>query len=306
MLINQTIQPNETHGIKVIEELAAGHTGTQYYRIVELANYGKCLIINGCIQSTERDESFYHEALLFPAAMLHGNVKRVLCFGGANGGIINRLAFLPHLDAVTQVDVDETLYQLSKEYLPHMHLSTRPSFSLNLFFEGPIAWIKKHGHQYDQWADLIICDLPDATEDSYAANLFTRNFYHLMKPMLASDGIFVTQAGQGHVFAMDFHQRAKATLASLFKTVNSYCHFVPSYGVPWAFALASDVDYVANISSTDLQMRINHLPASRLISYDLITHQHMFHLPKYFRHQLSKQVGPIDVDNMAYVKVDAT
>ncbi len=83
--LTQQIQAQEWHTLLQTRVLATGDTGKQAYRIVELAYYGKAMIINDCIQSTQNDEADYHEALIFPAAMLHGNIKRVICFGGANG-----------------------------------------------------------------------------------------------------------------------------------------------------------------------------------------------------------------------------
>ena len=50
--------------------------------------FGKLLITDGLMQSSECDEVVYHEALVHPAMTLHENPKRVFIAGGGEGATL--------------------------------------------------------------------------------------------------------------------------------------------------------------------------------------------------------------------------
>ena len=57
---------------------------SKYQEIVVLDSYefGKVLVLDGLIQTTERDEFMYHEMLAHPAMIQHPEPKKVLVIGG--------------------------------------------------------------------------------------------------------------------------------------------------------------------------------------------------------------------------------
>src|SRR4051794_31983804 len=59
-------------------------TDYQEMYIVQTADLGKALVLDGKWQSCVA-EFIYHEALVHPAACLHGKLERVLIIGGAEG-----------------------------------------------------------------------------------------------------------------------------------------------------------------------------------------------------------------------------
>jgi spermidine synthase len=304
-IISQQIRPGEWHAINIDRLLAEGETRLQKYRILELDLFGKCMELNSCIQSTEFDESHYHESLIFPAIAQHGNIRSILCFGGANGGIINKLMHVPTIEEVWQIDIDPEVCSLSKYYLPHLHPQTKIPFNLNQrFYDSPFNWAINNKELYKGHFNLIIADLPDATADSYVPALFTDQFYKAIKPMLSNTGIFVTQAGQVNPVNMNFHTRTISTLKRSFEYVANYSTFVPSYGTPWGFAVASDQINVGNVSLADLEKNCRILKVDQLDFYDLETHQYLFSQPKSIRRELSRSdVEIIQTDNLALVEV---
>src|SRR2546430_9242325 len=60
---------------------------------METGSYGKCLVLDGRIQSSQHDEFIYHEALVHPGLLaVEGAPKSALVIGG--GGIATLREFL--------------------------------------------------------------------------------------------------------------------------------------------------------------------------------------------------------------------
>ena len=60
----------------------SGKTAFQNVMIADTFNYGRALFLDGSIQSSEDDESLYHEMLVQPAMLRHPNPRDVLIIGG--------------------------------------------------------------------------------------------------------------------------------------------------------------------------------------------------------------------------------
>ncbi len=65
------VSPNlaQLHRIKKV--IYSGRTKFQSIEIVDTRSFGVCLVLDGKIQSSERDEFIYHEALVHPAMLSH-------------------------------------------------------------------------------------------------------------------------------------------------------------------------------------------------------------------------------------------
>lgn len=304
----QNIAPGIQHSVELTRVLAQGHTPIQRYRILELAAVGRCIELNGCIQSAEFDESYYHESLIFPACAFNRTINRVLCFGGANGGVLNRLRLVPSIEEVVQVDIDPQLYALSQHYLPFLHTQEHLPFKHTLHFQpSPYDWLKAADIDELGLFDLVIADLPDATGGSYVPQLFTRSFYDLIKVFLSKNGAMVTQAGQLNTLDMRFHLRARATMQACFNHVESYASFVPSYGTPWGFLYASNDINPDYLSHNDMAHNLSQINLADLSYYDLTSHIQSFSLSKPVRYAINKSgTQTIQMDSLATVNIAST
>src|SRR3546814_12708443 len=56
--------------------------------VFENRTFGRVLALDGVIQTTERDEFFYHEMLVHVPVLAHGAVRRMLIIGGGDGGAL--------------------------------------------------------------------------------------------------------------------------------------------------------------------------------------------------------------------------
>jgi spermidine synthase len=151
--------------------------------------------------------------------------------------------------------------------------------------------------------DLIIADLPDATTGSYASRLFTCDYYDRVRQILSPLGVYVTQAGQAHFRHCTFLNRTLRTISSSFAHVAPYTVTVPSFGVPWAFALASDGVEPRTVTALELARRIEGFPPGLILTYDVESHLHMFNLPKVLRSALAHPEPLITPSHLALVAV---
>jgi spermidine synthase len=304
-LIWQCVGDGEFHVHVRKQTLFAGRTDRQAFEIVELGGYGKSLLLDGCIQSTEHDERIYHESIVFPAYAYGLGSRSALCLGGANGGLLKQVLRLPNLERVRLVDVDPELHHISRIHLGHMHGDSLSDPRVSLHFGEPFAIAQEFAADADLAGsfDLIIADLPDATASSYASALFTVEFYRAIARLLSPRGIYATQAGQAHFRDCRFLGRVLRTLSEVFAHAIPYIASVPSYGIPWAFALASDgVDFAS--SDPELIARgIRRLDDLILQSYDFGSHINMFNLPKHIRIALSSSFEAITLEHREWVSV---
>jgi spermidine synthase len=96
---------------------------------------------------------------------------------------------------------------------------------------------------------------------------------------LKRGGIFVTQAGSGSPFQIQFQAKLKKTLERFFKVVRPYYAFVPSFGVPWAFLIATQRADPRALSSLAIDKRLGTI-SRKLRFYDGQTHEGLFRISK--------------------------
>lgn len=59
--------------------------------VADVEDFGRSLILDGYIQSSEADEHIYHESLVHPAMVLHPNPTKVLIIGGGEGATLREV-----------------------------------------------------------------------------------------------------------------------------------------------------------------------------------------------------------------------
>src|SRR3990172_500963 len=93
---------------------------TPYQEIIVLQHphFGRMLALDGVIQLTERDEFFYHEMLVHPALHVHPSPRQVLIIGGGDGGSLREVLKHPEVQAVTLVEIDGGVIEVSKRFFP--------------------------------------------------------------------------------------------------------------------------------------------------------------------------------------------
>lgn len=203
--------------------------------IFENAIFGRVLALDGAIQTTERDNHIYHEMLVHVPILAHGEARNVLIVGGGDGGCLREVVRHP-IDKVTMVDLDRTVIELSKEYLPSLSNGAFDDPRLDLVIADGKAFVG----ETDQRFDIIIVDSTDPVGPGEA--LYSPEFYAGCQRCLTSGGVMVTQNGVPLVQPDEVRDSHRA-LTALFSDVSFYLVPVPSYtGGALAVGWATDDD----------------------------------------------------------------
>ena len=233
--LSEYITPWDLYGHGITRVVAHRKTQYQEMYIVETGAYGKALILDGKWQSCTVDEFLYHEALVHPALILHGSPRRVLVLGGAEGATVREVLRWKTIEQVVMVDIDGDVVAACRKHLPEMHCYAFDDPRVRLIIDDALNFLDQ---TTETW-DVIISDLTDPIESGPAFQLFTQEHYQQIQRVLAPDGVFVVQAGSVALPEIHLHARVIKTLQTLFHSVQSCLCYAMSYGIPLAFAIAS-------------------------------------------------------------------
>lgn len=255
----------------------------QHIEIIKSGAFGKCLILDGKMQSSQSDEFIYHEAIVHPAMISHDFPQRVFVAGGGEGATAREILKHPSVKEIIIVDLDRDAVDVCKKYLPEWHQGAFDDKRVKIFFEDGRNFLEKSDN-----FDIIILDLPEPVESGAAPMLYTKEFYELVYNRLNSDGIVVTQAASTAVHNLSIFSSIVKTLIQVFPVVRPYTINVPSFFTPWGFVLASKKTDPLYLTFQDIDKKL-HLTKDRLKYYDSETHLNIFSLPKYIRTAIKNQ-----------------
>ncbi len=267
------------------EVLYTGRTPYQSVEVVRTRDFGVCLVLDGKIQSCEIDEHIYHEALVQPAMIAHPAPETVFIAGGGEGATLREALANRTVKRAVMVEIDKEVTSLSRKYLPALSRGAFEDSRTELHHVNAREYLKKSKDKYD----VIIIDLPDPIEKGPAYLLFTREFYRIVLDRLTKNGLIAVQAGSASPTELLNLTAVNNTLQSVFPTVVAYATYMPAFGGPWGFCLASRQNDPSRFSPAEVDKRIAARSLGGLRFYDGITHRNMFSLPKYIRQALAGQ-----------------
>lgn len=266
-----------------------GHSQYQRIQIVDTQPFGRALVLDGRIQSSEADEWVYHEALVQPAMLAHPKPKRVFIAGGGEGATAREVLRHRSVERCVMVDLDNEVLELCRTHLPQHHAGAFDDPRLTLRVEDAIAYLR----DTDETFDLIIVDVPDPLEGGPAYLLYTQQFYAASASRLTEDGMIVTQAGPvAPSNVTETFTAINRTMASALGETCAYRVYVPSFGTMWGYVAAGKPgtrSAIASATPEQIDARARDRLASPLRYYDGIAHQGMLGLPKYVRGALDAE-----------------
>ena len=177
---------NVQFSIKMDKQLLSVETDFQRIDIFESLDFGRCLILDGSLMFSEKDEFVYHEMIVHTPMAVHPNIKNVLVIGAGDGGVVRELCKYNSITKIDLVEIDEMLIKAAKEFLPKSSASLDDE-RVNIIISDGLKFARKCEAKYD----LIIVDSPDPYGPAEA--LFTKEFYGNCYKALKSDGIMVNQ-----------------------------------------------------------------------------------------------------------------
>jgi spermidine synthase len=208
-------------------------TKFQELLLLETEDWGKVLVLDGAVQTTERDEFVYHEMIVHPAAFsFQREIEKVLVIGGGDGGTVREI--LKHNPkSVDLVEIDREVVEFSKRELPTISSGLTDS-RVNVIFEDGRKFIEDKENAYD----IIIVDCSDPIGPSKV--LYEEEFYLQALKALKPYGIFVTQS-ESPFAQRRVHVKVVRELSKVFKIARSYLAFIPTYpSGMWSFTVASN------------------------------------------------------------------
>jgi len=216
----------------VKDVLYEGKSKFQRIEIIRNKDYGRVLLLDGLVQTTERDEFYYHEMLVHPALASHARPKNVLIIGGGDGGALREALKHPVKKAFL-VEIDGQVIEACAQHFPWLKGAFRDPRAELVVADGNV-FIDKVREKFD----VILVDSSDPVGPSTV--LHQEAFYRKLRSKLAPGGIIAAQAGS-LMLHQESHARKRAFLKKIFKHAALYLGPVPTYPVGmWCYDFLSD------------------------------------------------------------------
>lgn len=279
-----TLAPGVELRYQVEAVLFSGRTRFQQVDLLRTVAFGRALFLDGDPQSAEFDEHIYHEALVHPALVCHPRPRSVLIAGGGEGATLREVLRHRDVERVVMVDIDAELVELCRRELSSMHQGAFDDPRAELRCQDAFAYLRETGERFD----AVILDLTAPIQPGPSRALFGVEFYETARARLAPGGVLSLQAQSASPNNLDWHLRILRTLASLFPTVRPCQVYLPFFGEPWGFAVASDgLDPLA-LGPAEVDRELAARLRSPLRFYDGQTHRALFSLPLPLRRALKE------------------
>jgi len=277
------ISPNLTvlHNIEGV--IYSGQSEFQSIEVINTGSFGVCLILDGKIQSSESDEFVYHEALVHPVMLTHPRPEKIFIAGGGEGATLREVLRHKSVKKVTMVDLDKEVVDICRRFLPSFHQNSFDDPRVELHFADAREYLKKCQDKFD----IIIIDLADPVAEGPARLLYTQEFYQIVKQRLEPGGIMSGQAESASWTDLQNFAAIANTLQTVFAIVRPYQAHVPSFTSVWGFISASENLDPTKLTPEEIDARIRVRISKELKSYDGLTHEAMFTIPKHIRQQLA-------------------
>lgn len=263
---------------RMLHEVRTEH---QHLVIFENARMGRVMALDGVIQTTEADEFIYHEMLTHVPILAHGNAKRVLIIGGGDGGMLREVSKHTSVEHITMVEIDGTVVDMCKEFLPNHSQGAFDDPRLNLVIDDGMRFVATTTEKFD----VIISDSTDPIGPGEV--LFSENFYQACHRCLSEGGVLVTQNGTPFM-QLDTVRNTAGRMNGLFADWHFYQAAVPTYiGGSMTFAWGSTNPALRQVDVATLQQRF---AASGIQTryYNAAIHQGAFALPQYVLQAIGK------------------
>lgn len=276
----------EDLGIAQSLDMVLLHAERSTYQLIEIfehAAFGRVLVLDGYLQASQADEFIYHEmGLQVPLLGRKRENTSVLIIGGGDGGSLRESLVHDFVTAVTMVEIDQRVVELSKEFLGVNGDYNDPR--VNLIFDDAGNFVRD-AKARGQTFDIIVLDLTEPVGPS--AGLFTEAFFVDLAQLVSetgvvvdSDSIFLTREGAG--FLQEQSGDGENLVSVMLRTkllphIEAYRANVPLYpGADFGFYLYSRDGVSLRHPVKDYQGR----------HYDPDVHQASFALPRWQREWL--------------------
>jgi spermidine synthase len=280
--INETLYPAWGQRFLVKRELARVQSPFQDIVIFESFSHGRVMVLDGCIQITERDEFVYQEMLAHVPLLAHGAACNVLIIGAGDGGVLRRVLQHRGVQRAVMVEIDGEVIRLSREFLPAIGGDAWTDKRAQVIVGDGIDYVKRAP---DASFDVIIVDSTDPI--GVGEVLFTDDFYANCARILTANGLVVNQCGVPFMQADELCETSLRRKLFL-PHVSAFVAAVPTYvGGLMALGIAAKQSGIGKQSVDEIRARAE--AAGVLGTTEYWTpeiHAGSFDLPPYIARQL--------------------
>ncbi len=243
----------------------------QQIDVIDTDSFGRVLFLDGLVQTTEKDEFFYHEMLVHPAMASHPRPEEVLIIGGGDGGALKEVLRYP-MKRATMAEIDAMVIEVCEKHFPWL-APVRSDDRVELTIADGSTFIQESDRKYD----VILIDSSDPVGPS--AVLHQQEFFWRLKDHLKPAGIIAGQAGS-LIYHLASLREKSIFLRQMFEFSFFYVGPVPTYpGGTWSYFFVSD-------EINPLKDAVKGIP-SGLQYYNADIHRAAFSLPAF----LQKEMG---------------
>ena len=279
-LLTEWLNANSGYFFRAGDRLEEFDTPYQHLEVYDTPEFGRLFRLDGSFMTSEKEEYFYHENMVHPAAISHPEPKRALVIGGGDGGSSEELLKHPSVESVTLVELDPAVVDIAKKYFGKVHQKVFDNPRLKLKIADGYAFIRETAERFD----LVILDLPDPVGP--ATELYTEEFFSHCRRVLNPGGVLTLHIG-APVYRPDRVREHAKRLAAVFKIVRPYLVYIPLYGALWGLACASDTLDPLTLDGAQVERTLKDRGIANLHYYNGDTHRAAFALPNFVRQMLS-------------------
>ncbi|MBA4602902.1 polyamine aminopropyltransferase [Thermoactinomyces mirandus] len=229
-----TEKQTKNHGItlKIRKTLYHDKSDFQSLDVIETAQFGRMLVLDGMVMTTDRDEFVYHEMISHVAMNTHPKPREVLVVGGGDGGVVREVLRHPSVTGVVLAEIDGKVIETSKKYFPQIAGKLNDE-RVDVQVTDGILHIQQNPGKYD----VIIVDSTEPVGP--AVGLFQKPFYEGVHAALKEDGIMVAQT-ESPWFNQELIRQVFRDISDTFPIARLYTASIPTYpsGL-WSFTIGS-------------------------------------------------------------------
>ncbi len=266
--------------VEVTKVLCDEHSKYGHIRVLETPFFGRILVIDGIIQTTESDEFIYHEMMVQLPGLQFGAPRKILIIGGGDGGALRQALRFPSLEWAVQVEIDDLVTRVSRQYLPDISSGAFDDSRVELVYADGAKYVKDCAGRFD----VVVLDLTDPVPHGTSEQLFDAPFLSQVKSILAPRGVVMMQCGS-LLFQPQEVKDQLQRLRQVFGHARLHSAVIPGYQLTlFGFAMASAQE-LELLDAAEFENRSSGIrEANQYLTID--TYQASQVIPPYLRHQL--------------------
>lgn len=276
--------PYDSHNFAFRAKILELQTHFQHLLILDTFPFGRALLLDNELQSTESDEFIYHEALVHPALCLHGAPRSVLILGGGEGATLREVLRHRTVLRAVMVDIDEMVIQACRDYLPEWSQGSFDDKRVTLSIGDAWRYLSESTEQFD----VVISDISELRREPFSFQGKAADFYRLVISHLSSGGLYCSQIHSVSIPDQHLFGVVLKAMRPCFAALRPYHALIPSMGHDLGFVVASPESPFPRRSPSQIGTMLDRSVKGTLRFYSASVHRTLFHFPPWIAHLLKQ------------------